>query len=83
MSDETWANTATRLGVPGSRRRDPGIGRVLLSAAVVGILWAQGGVLKTFAGVILLAAVAMPGPDGKSLLQLTSEGLRSLLEVWT
>lgn len=82
MSDD-WHTTGVKLGAPGVMRRDPGIGRVLLSAALVGILWAQGGILRTFAGAILLAAVALPGPDGKSLLQLASEGLRSLVEIWT
>ena len=83
MSSEEWTDMGMKLGAPGISKRDPGIGRVLLSAVIVGVLWAQGGTARTLAGAILLAAVALPGPDGKSLLQLTAEGLHSLLGIWT
>jgi hypothetical protein len=83
---KTWSDVGRQLGAPGvegrNRVRDPGVGRALLGALIVGALWAQGGLWRTLAGAILIAAVAAPGPDGKSLLQLSAEGLRSLLSIW-
>jgi len=49
----------------------------------VGALWAQGGALRTVAGLFLLVALATPGPDGKSLLQISVEQVQSMLGFWT
>jgi hypothetical protein len=64
-------------------RTDPGTGRALLAAVVVGLLWAQGGALRTIAGLFLIVALATPGPDGKSLLQVSVEQVQSMLGFWT
>jgi hypothetical protein len=59
------------------------VGRALLASAVVALLWSQGGILRTLAGVFLLVAIATPGPDGVSLLAIVLEQLRGMLGYWT
>lgn len=81
MTDSDWTREGAKLGAPGVPR-DVGAGRALIAALIVGVFWAQGGVLRTLAGAILIAAVAVPGPDGRSLLQIGAEGLRALIKVW-
>jgi hypothetical protein len=85
MTTTSWMDLGRRLGAPGvdGMRRDPGAGRALLAAVVVGLLWAQGGALRTVAGLFLLVALATPGPDGKSLLQVSVEQVQSMLAIWT
>jgi hypothetical protein len=79
-----WTELGRRLGAPGvEMRTDPGIGTALLASVAVGLLWAQGGVFRSVAGIFLLVAVATPGPEGKSLLQIVVEDLRGFLTVWT
>lgn len=63
--------------------KDPGAGRAAIAALVVAALWAQGGAWRTVAGAILLTALATPGPEGKSLLTIAAEQLRSVWEIWT
>jgi hypothetical protein len=65
------------------KANDPGVGKALLASVVVALLWSQGGVLRTVAGMFLLVAIATPGPDGKSLLSIVIEQLRGMLAIWS
>jgi len=80
-----WMDLGRRLGAPGVEtvKTDPGVGKALLASAVVALLWAQGGILRSLAGVFLLVALATPGPDGKSLLSIIVEQLKAMLSIWT
>ena len=46
---------------------DRGLWAAIVSAVVVGVLWAQGGAYRSASAVILLAALLKPGPDGVSV----------------
>lgn len=79
---ETWEETGKRLGAPGTPAgsRDPGPVRVLLAGAIVGALWAQGGIFRTVGAITLAAILLLPGPGGKSLLRVVTEGVEALLK---
>ena len=77
---ESWAAVGRRLGAPGvTTMSDPGFSRTLLFAFLVGLAWAQGGAWRTLAGLLLLAYIARPGPDGRSLLTTVVDGAQALV----
>ena len=79
-TESNWQDVGRRLGAPGvGIMQDPGVGRALLFAFLVGLAWAQGGAWRTLAGLLLLAYIAKPGPDGKSLLTVVVDGVDALL----
>lgn len=80
MPTDGWTDVGRKLGALPGAGRDPGPGRALLAAAIVGVLWAQGGALRVVAGMVLAAVLLSRGPDGKSMLQVLSEGVQALLE---
>lgn len=52
--------------------------RAIIAAGIIAAAWSAGGLARRWAGLALLAVALAPSPDGRSVAEAITDGLKSV-----